>query len=120
MLFRFPVKIAKTKISKHFTELIPDFFNPRDTFIDEDKKPVIPLGSKVYDFVWSYEDENMQVRMNSFEEHATLGWNLKLRRWQALLVVTEVICDTERLETNSGIYVLCFSFCLTCHCQIIC
>ena len=50
-----------------------DFFDPRDTFIDEDKKPVIPLGSKVYDFVWSYEDENMQVSMNKLEEHATLG-----------------------------------------------
>jgi len=39
-----------------------------DTFIDEDKKPVIPLGSKVYDFVWSYEDENMQPTYEMYEK----------------------------------------------------
>ena len=33
----------------------------RDTFIDEAKKPKNPLGGKIFDFLWAYEDENMQV-----------------------------------------------------------
>ena len=47
--------------------LFDDFIFPfRDTFIDEGKRPKIPIGSRIYDFFWRYEDENMQVYQSPF------------------------------------------------------
>ena len=37
----------------------------RDSFIDDEKRPRNRLGSRFFDFLWSYEDENSQVSILS-------------------------------------------------------
>eukprot|EP00795_Rhopilema_esculentum_P002093 gene2093-17665_t len=71
-----------------------------DTFIDEEKKPRNPFSSKFSDFLWAYEDENMQTLVRAQKEREFAFMN-KIR-YVVNISLLRLIFDSWRHVTNDS------------------